>query len=283
MKLFSLKRQPESAAPAEGEETLRPPRHVAIIMDGNGRWAKQRGLPRAAGHQQGTENLRRLLKAAVEFGVEILTIYAFSTENWNRPRREVQLLMRILETVIDRELRELNENGVQIRHIGELDGVSPRIAKKVVEACKLTQNNNRLILNVAFNYGGRDEIVHAVQKIMREGIPADQVTEDLISSYLYTGGLPDPDFIIRTSGEYRLSNFLIWQSAYAEHYYTDVYWPDFDKEHFRQALLEYGRRTRRFGKTDEQIQAEESSATMEDDAETDDVTQLTPGQKGAAL
>ncbi len=263
MKLFSVKPKPESIILPDGEEPLRLPRHVAIIMDGNGRWAKQRGLPRAAGHQQGTENLRRLLKSAVEFGVEILTIYAFSTENWNRPRREVELLMRILETVIDRELRELNENGVQIRHIGELDGVAPRIAKKVLEACELTKNNNTLILNVAFNYGGRDEIVHAVQKIIREGIPAEQVTEDLISRCLYTSGLPDPDFIIRTSGEYRLSNFLIWQSAYAEHYYTDVYWPDFDKEHFRAALAEYGRRKRRFGKTDEQIEETETEEADE--------------------
>jgi len=269
MKLFSLKRQSESATPAEGEEVLNPPRHVAIIMDGNGRWAKQRGLPRAAGHHQGTENLRNLLTSAVEFGVEILTIYAFSTENWNRPRREVQLLMRILETVIERELRELNENGVQIRHIGELDGISPRIAKKVVQACEMTKNNKRLILNVAFNYGGRDEIVHAVQKIIRDGTPEDQVTEDLISSCLYTSGLPDPDFIIRTSGEFRLSNFLIWQSAYAEHYYTDVYWPDFDKEHFRQALLEYGRRKRRFGKTDDQIEGVAVDPEAEDEIEAE--------------
>lgn len=262
MKLFSVKPVP---APADiPQAALRPPRHVAIIMDGNGRWAKQRGLPRYAGHHQGTENLRVILKAAVEFGVEILTIYAFSTENWNRPRREVQLLMRILETVIDRELRELNENGVQIRHIGELTGVAPRLAKKVIEACETTRHNRRLILNVAFNYGGRDEIVHAVQRLMADGIPPQQVTEDLISSYLYTSGLPDPDFIIRTSGEYRLSNFLIWQGAYAEHYYTDVYWPDFDKEHFRQALLEYSRRKRRFGKTDEQIEAEEGDIEAED-------------------
>src|SRR5215207_4986796 len=219
MKLFSFKKS-ESATPAEGEELLRLPQHVAIIMDGNGRWAKQRGLPRSEGHQQGTENLRRLLKSAVEFGVEILTIYAFSTENWNRPRREVQLLMRILETVIDRELRELNENGVQIRHIGELDGVSPRIAKKVVQACEFTKNNHRLILNVAFNYGGRDEIVHAVQEIVRSGIPADQITEEIVNRYMYTGDLPDPDLVIRTSGELRLSNFLIWQAAYAEYYFT---------------------------------------------------------------
>jgi undecaprenyl diphosphate synthase len=242
-----------TSAPTEPQ---RIPRHVAIIMDGNGRWAKQRGLPRSMGHRQGTENLRRLLKTAVEFNVPILTIYAFSTENWNRPRAEVQLLLRILEMVIDRELRELNENGVQIRHIGELDGIPERLARKVREACETTRNNRRLILNVAFNYGGRDEIVRAVQQIIRDGVPAEKVTEELISNYLYTAGLPDPDFIIRTSGEYRLSNFLIWQGSYAEYYYTDVFWPDFDKDQFAQALLEYGRRKRRFGKTDEQIDAD---------------------------
>src|SRR5688572_29794447 len=157
------------------------PKHVAIIMDGNGRWAKQRGLPRSEGHRQGTENLRRLIRAAVEFNIEILTIYAFSTENWNRPRREVQLLMRILEMVIDRELEELNGEGVQIRHIGELDGIDERLQKKVLEACETTKHNTRLILNVAFNYGGRDEIVHAVQAIIRKGIPAEAITEELIS------------------------------------------------------------------------------------------------------
>jgi undecaprenyl diphosphate synthase len=260
MSLFGRKTR---AAAVETTEELPPvlPRHVAIIMDGNGRWAKQRGLPRSAGHQQGTENLRRLLKSAVEFKIEILTIYAFSTENWNRPRHEVFLLMRILEMVIDRELRELNENGVQIRHIGELGGIPERLQKKVIQACETTKNNNRLILNVAFNYGGRDEIVHAVQQIMRAGIPPEQVTEDLISQNMYTAGLPDPDLIIRTSGEFRLSNFLIWQGAYSEHYYTDVYWPDFDKEHFRKALVEYSRRKRRFGKTDEQIEENVSEDT----------------------
>jgi undecaprenyl diphosphate synthase len=235
----------------------RVPRHVAIIMDGNGRWAKKRGLPRAAGHQQGTENLRTIIRAAVEFEVKILTIYAFSTENWNRPRREVQLLMRILEMVIDRELAELEREGVQIRHIGELDGIDDRLARKVVQACETTAHNSRLILNVAFNYGGRDEIVHAVQNIMREGIAAEDVTEELISQYLYTSDLPDPDLIIRTSGEFRLSNFLIWQGAYAEHYYTDVLWPDFDKTCFKAALEEYATRKRRFGKTDEQVEGDE--------------------------
>lgn len=234
----------------------RVPKHVAIIMDGNGRWAKQRGLPRAAGHQQGTENLRQIIRTSVEFGIEILTIYAFSTENWNRPRREVQLLLRILEMVIDRELKELNENGVQIRHIGELEGIPERLQKKVTKACETTKQNTRLILNVAFNYGGRDEIVHAFQDIMAKGIPAEEITEELISDHLYTSGLPDPDLIIRTSGEFRLSNFLIWQSAYSEHYYTDVYWPDFDKDCLRDAVEEFASRRRRFGKTDEQIDDE---------------------------
>jgi undecaprenyl diphosphate synthase len=246
---------------SESDDTAlkRIPKHVAIIMDGNGRWAKQRGLPRSEGHRQGTENLRRLIRAAVEFNIEILTIYAFSTENWNRPRREVQLLMRILEMVIDRELEELNKEGVQIRHIGELDGIDERLQRKVLEACETTKNNTRLILNVAFNYGGRDEIVHAMQAIIRKGIPAEAITEELISEHLYTSGLPDPDLLIRTSGEFRLSNFLIWQGAYAEHYYTEVYWPDFDKECLREALDVYAQRKRRFGKTDEQIEEEAES------------------------
>jgi len=229
------------------------PKHIAIIMDGNGRWARQRGLPRSAGHRQGTENLRRIIRAAVEFNIEILTIYAFSTENWNRPRREVNLLMQILEMVIDKELRELNDEGVQIRHIGELDGIPSRLQSKVVEACETTKNNKRLILNVAFNYGGRDEIVHAMQDIMRKGIAPEDITEETISDHLYTSGLPDPDLIIRTSGEFRLSNFLIWQSAYAEHYYTDVYWPEFDRDCLLNALEDFASRQRRFGKTGDQV------------------------------
>lgn len=235
----------------------RVPRHIAIIMDGNGRWAKSRGLPRTEGHRYGTENLRRTLKSCVEFGVEILTIYAFSTENWSRPPLEVRMLMRILEMVIDRELKELHENGVQIRHIGEMEGIAPVLQRKIQYACDYTKDNTRLILNVAFNYGGRDEIVHAVRRIMQDGFTPEQVTEDLISRYLYTCGLPDPDLIIRTSGELRVSNFLIWQGAYSEYYATPAYWPDFDKEELHKALVEYGQRKRRFGKTDEQLGAED--------------------------
>ncbi len=234
----------------------RVPRHVAIIMDGNGRWAKARGLPRTEGHRAGTENLRRILKACVKLKVEILTIYAFSTENWSRPRTEVQMLMRILEAVIDRELNELHESGVQLRHIGELDGISNGLQKKIRKAMEVTKDNKRLILNIAFNYGGRNEIVRAVKHIVQDQVPAEQITEQLISSYLYTSDLPDPDVIIRTSGELRVSNFLIWQGAYSELYSTPTYWPDFNEEELRQALAEYGQRKRRFGKTDEQIAAE---------------------------
>lgn len=230
------------------------PEHVAIIMDGNGRWAKQHGLPRTEGHRHGVENLRRILEAAVESNVKILTIYAFSTENWNRPKYEVEMLMRLLELFLERELDELHKNGVQIRHIGELDGVPARLQRRIKKGLELTKNNTRLILNVAFNYGGRDEIVRAVRRIVEAGIPADQITEDVISQYLYTCGLPDPDLIIRTSGELRVSNFLIWQGSYSEYYATPTYWPDFDEIEFRKALEEYGTRKRRFGQTDEQLE-----------------------------
>lgn len=223
------------------------PTHVGIIMDGNGRWAQARGLPRLAGHRAGTENLRRILRAAVEFGVRILTIYAFSTENWGRPQDEVEGLLDIMERTIDRELPELHREGVQIRHIGRTERVPERLLTKIRQALELTRNNQRLILNVAFNYGGRAEIVDAVRGILRDGIPPEQVDEALIARYLYTADLPDPDLIIRTSGEMRVSNFLIWQGAYAEYYVTPVYWPDFDKDEFYKALAEYARRERRFG------------------------------------
>jgi undecaprenyl diphosphate synthase len=224
------------------------PQHVAIIMDGNGRWAIQRGLPRLAGHKAGTENLRRVIRSTVEFGVKYLTIYAFSTENWGRPPEEVQGLMLILQDVIDRELNELNKEGVQLRHIGRLEKLDPRIQKKVLKAIELTKNNDRLILNVAFNYSGRDEIVYAIQKIINAGIPAEDVNDEMVNKYLFTAGVPDPDLIIRTSGELRLSNFLIWQAAYSEWYITPKYWPDFDKEEYHRALESFAHRDRRYGK-----------------------------------
>jgi undecaprenyl diphosphate synthase len=222
-------------------------RHIAIIMDGNGRWAISRGLPRLAGHRAGTENLRRLIEACVEFGIQYLTLYAFSTENWGRPVEEVRGLMRILEDVIDRELRELHQEGVQLRHIGRLDRIKPSLKRKVLNAIELTRNNQRLTLNIAFNYGGRDEIVWAIRKIIADGISPDDVTQELVSQYLFTAGVPDPDLIIRTSGELRGSNFLIWQGAYAEWYFTPVYWPDFGKEELRAALDEFSQRDRRYG------------------------------------
>jgi undecaprenyl diphosphate synthase len=231
----------------ENQLAERLPRHVAIIMDGNGRWALSRGLPRLAGHRAGTENLRRVLRAAVEFGIEYLTIYAFSTENWGRPPEEVQGLMGIVEDVIDRELRELHKEGVQLRHIGRLERLDPKLQAKVLKAVELTKNNDRLVLNIAFNYGGRDEIVWAIQHMIEDGVAAEDVTAELVSQYMFTAGVPDPDLIIRTSGELRISNFLIWQAAYSEWYVTPTYWPDFDKEEFRLALDTYAQRDRRFG------------------------------------
>ena len=228
--------------------TDRLPRHVAMIMDGNGRWALSRGLPRLAGHKAGTENLRRVIRTSVEFGIKYLTIYAFSTENWGRPPEEVKGLMYILEDVIDKELAELNKEGVQLRHIGRLERLAPSLQKKVLHAIELTKNNDRLILNVAFNYGGRDEIVNAIQNIMKDGIAAEDVTDELVSRYLYTAGVPDPDLIIRTSGELRVSNFLIWQAAYSEWYVTPTYWPDFNKEEYRRALETFAGRDRRYGR-----------------------------------
>lgn len=231
----------------------RIPRHVAMIMDGNGRWALSRGLPRMAGHKAGTENLRRVIRATVEFGIKYLTIYAFSTENWGRPPEEVRGLLTILEDVIDRELNELHKEGVQLRHLGRLEQLAPMLQEKVLDAVELTKNNSRLILNIAWNYGGRDEIVQAIQRMMKDGVVSDKVTDELVSQYLYTAGVPDPDLIIRTSGELRISNFLIWQAAYSEWYVTPTYWPDFDKEEYRRALETYGLRDRRYGGVSEAV------------------------------
>jgi len=238
-----------STEQAEQQELLPEhiPTHIAIIMDGNGRWAKQRGLPRLAGHRAGTENLRRILRACVELGIKILTIYAFSTENWGRPPAEVRGLMRILEDVIDRELPELHEEGVQLRHLGDLSQISKKLQKKVLDAIELTKDNDQLILNVAFSYGGRAEIVHAIREIVRHGHKPEEIDEALVSRYLYTSTLPDPDLIVRTSGELRISNFLLWQAAYAEYYAAPVFWPDFDKEELCKALRLFGQRDRRYG------------------------------------
>jgi undecaprenyl diphosphate synthase len=223
------------------------PTHVAIIMDGNGRWAIARGLPRLAGHRAGTENLRHIITACVEIGIKYLTIYAFSTENWGRPREEVDGLLHILEDVIDKELAELNKEGVQLHHIGRLERLDPKLQQKVLAAIDLTKNNNRLVLNVAFNYGGRDEIICAIQRIIKDGVKAEDVNSTLVSRYMFTSGVPDPDLIIRTSGELRVSNFLIWQGAYSEWYVTSVFWPDFNKEELQKALDTFAKRDRRYG------------------------------------
>jgi undecaprenyl diphosphate synthase len=188
-----------------------------------------------------------VIEACIEFGIEYLTIYAFSTENWGRPLEEVRGLMRILEDVIDRELRELHDQGVQLHHIGRLDRLNPKLRKKVLDAIEYTKDNDRLVLNVAFNYGGRDEIVCAIQAMILAGVKAEDVTDELVSEYLFTAGEPDPDLIIRTSGELRGSNFLIWQGAYSEWYFTPTYWPDFDKDELRLALEEFISRERRYG------------------------------------
>jgi undecaprenyl diphosphate synthase len=226
---------------------VRVPQHVAIIMDGNGRWAKARGLPRLKGHQAGTENLRPILRASAEFGIQILTVWAFSTENWRRPPAEVRGLLRILQQVIKRELRELHVEGVCIRHIGRLDRLPGSLQQQILDAVELTRNNNRIVLNVAFDYGGRAEILQAVQRIIRDGVPAEAVDDALLSGYLYTAGQPDPDLIIRTSGEMRTSGFMLWQSAYSEYYVTPTLWPDFGRDDLHEALLAYDRRDRRFG------------------------------------
>jgi undecaprenyl diphosphate synthase len=227
---------------------LRVPKHVAMIMDGNGRWASARGLPRLAGHRAGTENLRAIITASVELGIQYLTIYAFSTENWGRPEDEVSGLMFILADVIDRELAELHEQGVQLRHIGRLERLDPVLRQKVVNAVEKTKNNDRLILSVAFNYGGRDEIICAIREMVTDGIKPEDINEDVLARYLFTAGVPDPDLIIRTSGEMRLSNFLIWQAAYAEWYVTPTLWPDFGKEELSKAIADFAMRDRRYGR-----------------------------------
>jgi len=224
------------------------PLHIGIIMDGNGRWAKARGLPRLFGHRAGAENIHRIVEACADIGVKVLTVYAFSTENWGRPREEVEGLMRLLQETLDREVPQMHEKGVRLWHSGDLSRLSPEMQQAISDALELTRENDRIILNVALNYGGRAEIVEAVRKIIREGVRPEDVTEEMISAHLYTAGLPDPDLIIRTAGEMRLSNFLIWQAAYAEYYSTPVLWPDFDRAELEKALDAYAHRERRFGR-----------------------------------
>jgi undecaprenyl diphosphate synthase len=242
----------EAPPPATAVKTRRGaghpvPRHVALIMDGNGRWATARGLSRQAGHRAGTENIRRIIQVFAERGVEVLTLYAFSTENWTRPRREVSALMGLIPRVIDREVRELHKNGVRLVHIGRLDRLEPKIREKVEQAIALTKDNKRMTVALAFNYGGRDEILDAVRRMVADRVSPERIDEALFSSYLYTSEIGDPDLVIRTAGEMRLSNFLLWQSAYTEFFATPTYWPDFDETEIDRALIAYALRDRRFG------------------------------------
>ena len=248
--LVSVPADPPAADAASDQETQRPPtpNHVAIIMDGNGRWARSRGLSRLEGHRAGTENIRRILESFSEHGTKYVTLFAFSTENWDRPGAEVQGLLEILREVIAREVERLHEQGVRIRHLGRIDRLSPGLQEAVKDSVALTENNSGVTLSVAFDYGGRAEILDAVRCIVADGVSAENITEELVGRYLYTSDLPDPDLIIRTAGEMRLSNFLLWQSAYAEYYSAPVLWPDFDEAEVNKALGVYRSRQRRFGK-----------------------------------
>ena len=223
------------------------PQHVAIIMDGNGRWAKQRGLPRLVGHKQGVNTAQKVVEIFLGYKVPYLTLYSFSTENWDRPRVEIDGIFQILEERLEKGIKFAQENGIRICHLGKPDGLPLRLQERVKRALELTQNNSRMTVSLAFNYGGRDDIVEATKALILERISPQDINENVFSQYLYTAGIPDPDLIIRTGGEMRLSNFLIWQSAYAEIYFTPVLWPDFGKKEVDKALIAYSQRQRRFG------------------------------------
>ncbi|NTV14090.1 MAG: isoprenyl transferase [Desulfobulbaceae bacterium] len=233
------------------------PAHVAIIMDGNGRWAKQRGLPRPVGHREGVESVRAIVSAAPSLGIKILTVYAFSTENWKRPALEVQALMGLLKTFLKGELAALHKNGVQVRCVGQIDRLPAAVRQVLQQAISKTAANPGLILNLALSYGGRAEITAAARQLAREccegTLQPAEISEELLAARLYTAGLPDPDLLIRTGGESRLSNFLLWQLSYAELYITETLWPDFRAEQLQAALTDYQGRQRRFGRTPEQV------------------------------
>lgn len=239
---------------SSGIVTGKPPRHVAIIMDGNGRWASARKLPRVAGHKKGAEALRELLPACRDLGISYLTVYAFSSENWQRPKSEVGELMRLMQYYLEKEASRLHAENVRLRVIGDISQLGAEIVHKIKEVEFLTQNNTALNLTIALSYGGRQEMVSAMRSLARlvaaGDIQADAITEDLVSQALYTDDLPDPDLLIRTGGEQRVSNFLLWQIAYTELYFSPVLWPDFDRENLRQAVQEYMKRERRYGRSE---------------------------------
>lgn len=223
-------------------------KHIAIIMDGNRRWAKEKNLPSAMGHKKGVDSLKNILRACNDFSIKYLTVYAFSTENWNRKKEEVEFLMNLVAVTLTNELSEMHKENVQIHFIGDLTKLSDKLQKILANAVETTKNNTGVVLQIALNYGSRDEIVHAVQKIVESGIKSDEIDEQLISGNLYTAGVPDPDILIRTGGEQRISNYLLWQIAYSEIIIRSEFWPDFDKNSLKDSILEFGKRQRRYGK-----------------------------------
>ena len=233
------------------------PKHVAVIMDGNGRWAKQRGKLRIFGHKNGVNAVRETVETAAELGIDVLTLYAFSTENWNRPKKEVNMLMSLLVSSLKKELKLFIDNNISLRTIGNIDLLPKKTKKELNEVVEKTKNNTHLILNLALSYSSKEEIVNAFKniskKIVNNELLIEEIDENIINNHLYTRNLPNVDLVIRTSGEKRISNFLLWQIAYAELYFTSVFWPDFNKEEFYKAILDYQQRERRFGKTSEQL------------------------------
>ncbi len=233
------------------EEIKYIPTHIAIIMDGNGRWATERGLPKIMGHHAGAESVQRIVKAAAELGIKVLSLYTFSTENWKRPPEEVDALFRLLDEYLNKEAQSMSRNNIRFSVVGRIEGLPFFLRDKIVKVINMTASNTGMVLNLAINYGGRTEIIDAVRKIVEDVksglLTVDEIDEMTISRYLYTRGLPDPDLLIRTSGEFRLSNFLLWQVSYSEIYITNKYWPDFDGDDLKNAVIEYGRRERRFG------------------------------------
>jgi undecaprenyl diphosphate synthase len=239
---FSRKKNKEEVT------NLKIPQHVAIIMDGNARWAKQKNLPIKIGHKAGSENVRKISENCIDLGVKFLTIYAFSSENWDRPQEEVNYLMNLLEEYLEKETKPLIEQGVKILISGNLQKLADSTKKKIIEIEEITKDNKALTLNVAFSYGSRQELVDAVKKITEQKIPAKEINEELISKNLYHPEIPDPDLLIRTAGDLRVSNFLLWQIAYSELYFTETYWPDFDKKNLLTAIKSFNKRERKYGK-----------------------------------
>lgn len=249
--MFFLKNNDKDFQQKNDSKQNNIPEHVAIIMDGNGRWAQKRGLPRIAGHRAGIEALKEVIQSSSEIGIKVLTLYAFSTENWKRPKIEVEALMNLLVEYLNREIKELHKKNVKIVTIGNIYQLPSKSQNAVLKAIDLTKDNTGLIVNVALNYGGRDELVYAFKKLMLDVqngvVQSEKINERMIENYLYTAGLPDPDLLIRPSGELRISNFLLWQLAYSEFWFTDTLWPDFKKEHLMEAIHSYKNRERRYG------------------------------------